>query len=151
MCGCFFLNMWFCGFLFIVCVYEWPDACMSVSSIDCPLEGSIEYPEAGGFSIGQFGAAVVPTKCPLLWGHQPRMGPLLQGFAWENAGLPLWHIWGQRLFLFHCVLGFKVPAAWGERHACLTSPVFVPVFSRVRCLLRLCVQLFGKETFIPLP
>lgn len=36
--------------------------CMSLLSIDCPLERSTKYPEAGGFSIGQSGAAFIPTK-----------------------------------------------------------------------------------------
>ena len=62
---------------------------MCVLTADRPLGGSVEYPEAGGVSIGQPGAALVPARRPLLRGHQPRLGPLLQGPAWENAGLPL--------------------------------------------------------------
>lgn len=62
---------------------------MCVLTVDRPLGGSVEYPEAGGVSIGQLGAAFIPTQRPLLRGHQPRLGPLLQGPAGENAGLPL--------------------------------------------------------------
>lgn len=39
---------------------------MSVFTVDCPLEGSAEYTEAGGFPISESGAAFVPAKRPLL-------------------------------------------------------------------------------------
>lgn len=68
--------------------------CVSVFAVDCSLERSTEYTQAGGFSIGQFGTAFISTKWPLLRGHQPCLGPLFQGLAWENAGFPLWHISG---------------------------------------------------------
>lgn len=67
-----------------VCVYS----CRALTT-DCPLGGSAEHPEAGGFSLGQPGAARFPAQRPDLRGREPRLGPLLQGAAWENAGLPL--------------------------------------------------------------
>lgn len=36
--------------------------CVSVLAADCSLEGSAEYPEAGGFSIGQLGTAFASTE-----------------------------------------------------------------------------------------
>lgn len=50
------------------------------------------------------------------------------------------------------VLGLKVPVAWGERNACMLSPVFFPVFSRVWCLLRFCgilLSFLERKHFFP--
>lgn len=55
-------------------------------------------------------------------------------------------------FLFYRVLGLKAPVALGDLNACMFSPVFFPVFSRVWCLLRLCgifLSFLERKHFFP--
>lgn len=139
MCGCLFLNVCLCWVF--VRVPGWMNALTSALAADCPLGGSAQHPEVGGVSIGQPGAAIGSTEWPFLWGHQPCLGPLLEGLAWENTRFPLWHIWGQSQisFVLSCVKvqELKVSPAWAESGACMFAPVFFPVFSWVWCFLRL--------------
>lgn len=124
------------------CPYAgWIDVLTSSLAADCPLGRSTQHPEVGGVSIGQSGAAFVSTEWPFLWGHQPCLGPLLEGPAWENTQFPYWRIRGQSQisFLLSCekVLELKVSPALAKSSACIFFPVFFPVFSRVGCLLKL--------------
>ena len=55
-------------------------------------------------------------------------------------------------FLFYRVFGLKAPVALEDLNACMFSPVFFPVFSRVWCLLSLCgivLSFLERKLFFP--
>lgn len=66
---------------------------------DSTLEGCFEHLKAGGITLCQPGPSSVRSHTR--WPFQPRgqqgVGRFSQGSAWENTGLYLWHLWGEKI------------------------------------------------------